>query len=414
MPHLDQTTAEQIINELPPQAQQEINAIVADNLADVFPAASLSVVKNGVMVVNTAWGFIVPETQNFPTQPDSLFDVASITKVFTFTTFLSLLSEHGLSLDSPLVDVVPEFGSSGLRPIDGGQDPHTKEYLPTPPELDGQGVDPAQVTFRHLITHTSGLSPWRAVYQAAGPAPLSPEQVDPVSRQERWAKALHALCNYAFVDHPGGRVRYSDLGLMLLGEATSRLNGTPGELDKAIAARVLNPLNLQSGIYNPLQAGRNLNTIVPTEEDAIWRKRRAWGEVHDENACGVGGVAGHAGIFATARDIAALGQAWLDDDSRLAIAPHILAQARQEQARNGFRFGLGWMLRAESDSSSSNEFSVSSYGHTGFTGTSLWIDPEQHLVVACLTNRVYPGREKAGIHEFRQALHAALARALRT
>jgi CubicO group peptidase (beta-lactamase class C family) len=185
-------------------------------------------------------------------------------------------------------------------------------------------------------------------------------------------------------------------------------------LDKAIAARILKPLNFQSGIYNPLQAGRNLNTIVPTEEDAIWRKRRAWGEVHDENACGVGGVAGHAGIFATARDIVALGQAWLDDDSRLAIAPHILAQARQEQARNGFRFGLGWMLRAETDSSSSNEFSVSSYGHTGFTGTSLWIDPEQHLVVACLTNRVYPGREKAGIHEFRQALHAALARALRT
>src|SRR5690606_25291100 len=128
-----------------------------------------------------------------------------------------------------------EFGRTGPRPLDGGQDPHTKAPLPTPDDLRGQTADPAQVTFRHLLAHTSGLAPWRDVYRAAGPAPLPPDQPDPVSRRERWANALHALGGYPFVGQPGdGIVRYSDLGLMLLGEATSRLHGTPGDLETAI------------------------------------------------------------------------------------------------------------------------------------------------------------------------------------
>ena len=403
-----------MINELPSAARAELDALVAANVGKVFPATALTVIKDGAVVVDAAWGFIDPDSRQIPVQPDSLFDIASISKVFTFTTFLALLSAHGLALDTPLVEVVPEFGISGPRPIDGGQDPHTKEQLPTPSESAGQTVDPAAITFRHLLTHTSGLSPWRAVYAAAGAPPLPPAQVDPLARSERWRKALHALCNYPFVAQPGGQVRYSDLGLMLLGEAASRLNSTPGELDKAVSKQVLQPLNLTSATYNPLQAERMLRSIAPTEYDSTWRKRRVWGEVHDENACGVGGVAGHAGIFAAARDVAALGQAWLDDDPRLGIAPHVLAEARTEQARNGFRFGLGWMLRAEKDSSASDKFHPESYGHTGFTGTSLWVDPAQKLVVACLTNSVYPGRAKTGTHEFRQALHAMLARALRS
>jgi CubicO group peptidase (beta-lactamase class C family) len=125
-----------------------------------------------------------------------------------------------------------------------------------------------------------------------------------------------------------------------------------------------------------------------------------------------GGRRGRArGLFGTARDVAAFGQAWLEADPRLKIAPDLMGAAVQEhEATGGMRRGLGWMIRAREDSSAGDLLSADSYGHTGFTGTSLWIDPARALVVACLTNRVYPGREKIGIHAFRRALHDAIVR----
>ena len=117
-------------------------------------------------------------------------------------------------------------------------------------------------------------------------------------------------------------------------------------------------------------------------------------------------MAGHAGLFGTARDVAAFGQAWLESDPRLVITPDLMRRATQEHEETaGIRRGLGWLLKASEDASAGDLFSPDSYGHTGFTGTSLWIDPARALVVACLTNRVYPGREKLGIHAFRRALH---------
>ncbi|MBZ0277432.1 MAG: serine hydrolase, partial [Anaerolineae bacterium] len=185
---------------------------------------------------------------------------------------------------------------------------------------------------------------------------------------------------------------------------------TPDDLAAAIQARVLTPLGLDSVTYNPLRNGRSRDTIPPTEFDYSWRQRRCWGEVHDENACGLGGVSGHAGLFACAHDVAALGQAWLSRDSRLNITPEIFSAATRIQADTGPQpRGLGWMIKAPQDSSAGERLSPTTYGHTGFTGTSLWIDPERELVVACLTNRVYPGRDKPGIHEFRRALHDTLA-----
>jgi CubicO group peptidase (beta-lactamase class C family) len=207
-------------------------------------------------------------------------------------------------------------------------------------------------------------------------------------------------------------VRYSDLGLMLLGETVCRLHGASGALDEALGERVFEPLKLDSLTFNPLQREHNRNTIAPTEEDPGWRGRRCWGEVHDENACGVGGTAGNAGLFGTARDVAAFGQAWLESDPRLNIAPDLLRYAVQEhEETGGMRRGLGWMIKARDDSSAGDLFSADSHGHTGFTGTSLWVDPVRALVVVCLTNRVYPGREKIGIHAFRRALHDAIVEA---
>jgi CubicO group peptidase (beta-lactamase class C family) len=386
----------------------KIDQFMRDNLDAVFPAAALVVYHRGKLVIDAAWGWIDPETRQMPVTPETRFDFASLTKLFTTTAFLTLVSEGATSLTTPLITVVPEFGAESPRPIDGGQDPHSKAYLPTPPERAGQTVDPARVTCFHLLTHTSGLPPWRDVYRAAGEAPPPPAEPDPIPRAERWSRALAAMCRYAFVSQPGEEVRYSDIGLMLLGEALSRLHGTPGALEQAIRDRVLGPLGLPDVGFNLVTAGVPLASIPPTEFDPTWRKRRVWGEVHDENACGVGGVAGHAGLFGTARAVARLGQAWAAG-AVPGVSPQLVAAAVSEQAVTGNeRRGLGWMLRSHQGSSAGDRFGPRAYGHTGFVGNSLWVDPDQGLVVACLTNSVYRGRGKGGILEFRRALHDLL------
>lgn len=403
-------TAEDAISALVPPAERALDTLISAHLGETFPALAITVVHRGTVILNRGWGWIDPAARSSAVGPATLFDLASVSKLFTATAFLAQVSAGRAALDDPLVAAVPEFGASGPRVLDGGQDPHSKVRLPTPPGAVGQSADPAQVTLRMLLTHTSGLAPWRDVYRAAGPAPRPPDETDPVSRAERWSRALRALCAYPFVGQPGeGIVRYSDLGLMLLGETVMRLDA-PGDLAAAIEARVCVPLGLASITFNPLQAGRERARIAPTEDDPGWRGRRCWGEVHDENACGVGGVAGHAGLFGVARDVAALGQAWLDGDPRLALTPELRAQAVREQAEtDGTRRGLGWMLKAAENSSVGERFHPDSFGHFGFTGTSLWIDPARALVVATLTNRVYPGRDKPGIEAFRRALHDLLA-----
>ena len=147
-------------------------------------------IREGAVRLNAAWGWIDPESRAYPVRPDTLFDLASVSKLFTTSAFLSLVSAGRVRLDDPLVQVIPEFGESGPRPLDGGQDPHSKIPLPTPDTARGQTADPARVTFYHLLTHTSGLAPWRDVFNAAGPAPVPPDQVDPIPRAERWARAL--------------------------------------------------------------------------------------------------------------------------------------------------------------------------------------------------------------------------------
>jgi len=399
---------------LPAETHAAVEEIARANLGTVVPALALTVVQGGAARLNAAWGWLDPETRQRPAQPDALFDLASVTKLFTTTAFLGLAAARRLDLDAPLAAIVPEFAASGPRPIEGGQDPHTRQRLPAPAGLVGQTADPQRVTFRHLLTHTSGLAPWRDVFNAAGPPPPPPDQPDPVPREARWARALAALCGYPFVGQPDGvTVRYSDLGLMLLGEAASRLNNAPGALEAAVRARVIGPLGLDTVTFNPVQAGWPRERIAPTEDDSAWRGRRVWGEVHDENACGVGGVAGHAGLFAAARDVAALGQAWLDDDPRLGIPLPLLRAATQEHAEtDGMRRGLGWLIKPRHEASAGDLLSARAYGHTGFTGTSLWVDPDRRLVIACLTNNVYYGRLKPGLYEFRRALHTAIAAGL--
>jgi CubicO group peptidase (beta-lactamase class C family) len=382
---------------------QRLDAFIQPYVPQVCPSLAIVIYHRGVKVADAAWGWLDPDTHLNAAAPHLLFDFASLTKLFTATAFFSLMTDGRATLDTPLVAVLPEFGALAPRMIDGGQDPHSKQHLPTPAERLGQSVDPARVTFFHLLTHSAGLPAWRDVFNAAGAAPLPPNTTDPISQAERWARALQALCGYPFVAQPGEAVLYSDIGLMLLGEAVARLHGS--DLAATIAARVLKPLGLDDTLFNPVRAGIPLDRIAPTEDDPTWRKRRVWGEVHDENACGVGGAAGHAGLFGTARDVGVFAQAWLAKG-----LPHIDMELMQQAVRQhvetqGERRGLGWMIRSLQGSSAGDLYSTNAYGHTGFVGNSVWIDPEQELVTVCLSNNVYWGRAKEGITAFRRALH---------
>jgi CubicO group peptidase (beta-lactamase class C family) len=412
MPSLQTVSAAQPVADLPAGALAAVEQVIQADLGRVFPAASLVVVQDGAVRLNRAWSAYPPGEPVIQGGTAARYDLASLTKLFTVTALLRLLHTHALTFQTPLVELIPEFGASGPRPIDGGMDPHRKQPLPVPDALRGLTVDPRRVTLWHLLTHTSGLAPWRDVYAAAGPVPAPPDQPEPVGRAQRWDAALKMLCAAPFVGEPdGATVRYSDLGLLLLGEVVRRLAGQ--ELDAAIQAQTLAPLGLDTVTFNPVRAGVDRMQIHPTEYDDQWRQRRVWGEVHDENACGVGGVAGHAGLFAAARDVAALGQAWLEHDARLGIPAATLALAVQEHAEtNDNRRGLGWQLKARVGASAGDRLSVDTFGHTGFTGNSLWIDPQRRLVIATLTNAVYHGRAFTGFYEFRRAVHDTIARAL--
>lgn len=400
------------INRLPKWSFRRIAAVIEDALGGVFPAASLAVMHHGKMVLEAGWGWIDPVHKGHVVTADTRFDLASISKIFTATVILQQVHEGKVGLETPLVEIVPEFmGENGLRGIDGGQHPFTRRMLPVFARRPDQPVDVTRVTLRHLLTHTSGLAPWRALCFELGDAPLP--GLDAVERAARWRDALKLLAGYPFVEQPGAVIRYSDLGFMLLGEAASRIDQRP--LEQGIAERILAPLGLATTLYNPLLGGVPLDEIAPTEYDSTWRLRRCHGEVDDENAWSLGGVSGHAGLFAAARDIAAFGWAWLTRDPRLGLGEDVAAEAVRLQAHDETeRRGLGWQLAGSRDDETASDTALpaDSCGHTGFTGTALWIIPSRQVVIACLTNRVYYGRDPDGIGLFRARLHQAVMEAL--
>lgn len=378
------------------------------HLGVTFPVCALAVLQNGRVLVDRAWG----HCEGHEATPATLFDVASISKLFTTTAFLTMVSDAKVKLDDPLVNVLPAFGQTGPRAIEGGQDPHTLERQAVLPHLAGLLVDPGTVTFMHLLTHTSGLPAWRDVFMQTGLAPAAPQAGADVDASGAWHRALPYLYAYPFIDHPGQRVVYSDIGLMLLGHALELL--TAQALDECIQTKVLQPLGLRHTMFNPVRRGGiPLSQIAPAELDLRWRQRRVWGEVHDENACALGGVAGHAGLFSTAMDIAQFGQAWLQDPVQLGVDGQLAQQALSEQAcTEDVRRGLGFVIKSQVNASAGDLFSPRTFGHTGFTGTTLWVDPDRHLVVSCLTNGVYAGRAAHSPHAFRRELHDLIAQSI--
>ncbi len=304
-----------------------------------------------------------------------MYDMASVTKVVvTTTSVMKLVEQDRLGLDMPVVRYLPEWAAGA--------------------KSDPDPTWRARVTVRNLMLHDGGLPAHRDFYkQAKGhDAMIAAVMAEPLIRE------------------PGKQVEYSDLGLILVGEIIQRLTGMP--LDKFAKEEILNPLGMADTMFNPPKSLRD--RIAPTELDTDFRKRLVWGEVHDENAWAMGGVAGHAGLFSTAGDIAKFAQMLLNGGiyahrrllSRATIQTFTARQAIGDSAR-----AIGWDVPTQ-PSSAGHFFSDKSFGHTGFTGTSIWIDPERDLFVILLTNRVNPTRANEKIRQVRPALHDAVFQAL--
>ena len=358
------------------------DTILSQSIESITPAAQLVIWHGGTLVHEVALGFLEPETKTGPVNIETLFDLASLTKLFTTTAFMTIVEQGIVSVDDAVRGVLPEF--RGVRPIQPYENP--LDWGKTVSVTENVGtVDADKVTFRNLLAHNSGLPAWRAFK----------DQPD--------AESAIRLALDTFFSYPTGeRVVYSDVGLILLGLAVSRLAGSP--LDEIIYQRVTKRLGLSAHFQSaaPLQSPEN---IAPTEF-CKWRGRRIVGEVHDESAWRLGGIAGHAGMFAHARDVAKFGQSFLD--ASLLQRETIAEMTRLQAVFENMRRGLGFALWSPDPEASSNPFSRSTFGHTGFTGTCVWVDPERALVVALLTNDVYGGREARGIADLRVQIHRAI------
>ncbi|MGB6717617.1 MAG: serine hydrolase, partial [Candidatus Acidiferrales bacterium] len=245
-----------------------------------------------------------------------------------------------------------------------------------------------------LLLHTSGLPAHRDLYNSSS----SPAEM----RQQLYAEHL--------VSAPGTKIEYSDLGFILLGDIVERLTGKT--LDQYARENIFDPLGMNDSYFNPPRVLRA--RIAPTQNDAAYRKRQLHGEVDDANAFALGGVAGHAGLFSTAADVAAFAQMMLNVGiyAQQRILPGaIVTQFTARVAVGDSARTLGWDVPT-GDSSSGHYFSPRTYGHNGFTGTSIWIDSQKDLFVILLTNRVNPSAANDKIRQVRPALHDAILQAL--
>jgi len=339
-----------------------------------FPGGVLAVGWNDGLAIHP-FGRLTRDAKASRVTAGTIYDVASLTKPIVTTTAAMLLVQQGqLDLDAPVASYLPEFAAAAKSDPDSSWRAH--------------------ITIRMLLLHDSGL-PWhRDFYKDAKgkDAILARAMAEPLVRE------------------PGKQVEYSDLGFILLGEIIERLTGE--SLDAFARQNIFAPLAMSSSMFSP---PRNLRArIAPTENDTSYRKRLLRGEVDDENAWAMGGVAGHAGLFSTAADIAAFAQMLLNGGiyahHRL-LARATIGQFTARQIIGDSARALGWDVPTE-PSSSGRYFSRQSFGHTGFTGTSLWIDPSRRLFVILLTNRVNPTRASEKIRQVRPALHDAVVEAL--
>ena len=332
-----------------------------------FPGCAVSLLHEGKLVALKGLGRFTYDADSPQVQAKTIFDLASVSKVVATTPMAMLLYERGqLELEAPLSSLLPEFA---------GDDPRRDE-----------------VTVRMLLAHSSGLPAYERLFE----------------RTRTREDLLRAALATPLTADPGTRSEYSDIGFIILGELLARLADEP--LDLFCRREVFGPLGMARTGYCPPAAWRA--QIPPTVDDRTFRQRVVQGEVHDENASVMSGVAGHAGVFAPAYDVALFAHAVLNG-GRPILRPETLALFTQrQQLPPGTSRALGWDTPSH-PSQSGQYLSRSAFGHLGYTGTSLWIDPENQLAVTLLTNRTWPDHSNQAIKQVRPRFHDAIAEALR-
>ncbi len=349
------------VPELGAQIEGRMHAAIAEG---AFPGAVCQVARRGRVVATVAVGRLTYAPDAATVTAATPYDLASLTKVCATTpVVLRLLAAGKLRLDQRVDELVPAF--------------------------TGPGKD--RVTIRHLLTHASGLPAYAQFFKTA----TGKDAIVDLAARE------------GLRTEPGAEVAYSDLGLILLMRCAEVAGGAP--LDELAAREVFAPLGMSGARFAPI--GGEPLSAAPTEMCA-WRNRVVQGEVHDENAAAMGGVSGHAGLFASADDVTRIGLSFLGGGS--GWLPGALAQeaVRRAEVVPGSSRALGWDTFVAGGSGGSL-LSPGSFGHTGFTGTSIWCDPARDLCVVLLTNRVHPTRVNARITRVRRDLHDLVVRALR-
>jgi CubicO group peptidase (beta-lactamase class C family) len=363
---------------------EQLSSFLAEHIeARDFPSAVYLVAQQGEATFADALGQSVVNPYRINSQLDTIYDLASLTKPLITGMLCARRIEAGeLTPDSSVSHYLPEFD----RP------------------------DKHMITVRELLTHTSGLPPWRPLYILAEGEP---------------ERTLGVIANLDLEYKPGTQVVYSDLGFITLGFLLERMTGQ--RFAEIARHEIFQRLNLQRTFFNPeaaLQTGiaacetgnayeQNMSNETKAGEYHNWRQAVIWGEVHDGNAYFLGGSAGHAGLFSTARETLELADQFLARQTTL-LKPETCSLFRTnmtvglEEARS-----IGWQLAATKDSTAGPDLPSDSFGHTGFTGTSCWLDPQQERVFILLTNRTHArALPLANINSVRRQFHSRAVAAL--
>jgi serine-type D-Ala-D-Ala carboxypeptidase len=357
----------------------------------VFPGAVLLVRAGTHVFYLRAFGSRQIEPTRAPMAEDTIFDLSSLTKPLATTTAVMLLVRDGkLHLDDRVTRFLHNFGVYGKT----------------------------HITIRHLLSHSSGLPAWRPFYKDLQQIEKRGEKVNFLGSTAAKEYVYQAIGRERQEQPAGAKAVYSDLGFILLGALVEMASGTT--LDRFYQERIVRPLGLRATSFIDLGMVRSRRIVPVTDmiastERCPWRKRVLCGEVHDDNAWAMGGVAGHAGLFASARDVDTLlcylRAAWSGQDEAL---PAALVREfwTRDRTTPGSTWALGWDTPSPSGSQAGSRFSPDTIGHLGFTGTSIWMDLARDRHVVLLTNRVHPSRDNQAIKEFRPLIHDLVNEAL--
>ncbi|KUG24816.1 beta-hexosaminidase [hydrocarbon metagenome] len=333
----------------------------------IFPGASIIIGHRNRIVYHQNFGKGTYEKDAKPIDDNSIFDIASLTKVAATTSAVMLLFDKGkINLDDKVEKYLPQFGN-------GSKD---------------------KITIKHLLLHNSGLPAWEPFYKKY----TNPDEV------------IDAIMKMELEFSPGTKYLYSDIGMIVLQKVIEKI--TNKGIDEYLEENLFNQLQMKNTFFNP--SPKVWYNCVPTETDDYWRMQLLKGKVHDETAYLLGGVAGHAGLFSTTEDLANLISTYVNDGyfgSKQIFSKKTIDLFTKKNSNQSTR-ALGWDTKSAEKSSAGNLFSDDSFGHTGFTGTSIWVDRNEGLFVILLTNRVHPTRSNTKIIQFRPLLHDEIYKAV--